>query len=655
MLGLLRGGSFGRAAVGRGLPLPELESPRARGGGGGGSARCRSRARDARSRMEASPTRDFLDSCTSYGDLPGEAQMCHVMDALREQRSMLLHIIARLPPIEGVDPRAAAALSAGWLAGHARGKPCPEGLPPSPEDGPLQRRAVRSGSASSGMAPAVQVKQAAQPSSPPTPSPKPPLSARSARRSARRTTRSPTRAAPTISPMSGRTQVPLTEADESSEHVLLQVEGDSAAGPRGRGRAGAPAGEGGARAGGPTLLDASRLHSSSGDHELEKLERGHTDELSLQSSHASDFSPPPQSRATAESPSRSMSSIERQHRKVVFRDRTSTLKSMKSRLGFVKRIDFSDSMVRVATTVRHTSQSVGPGRMQKGLTVMADWLDAMLVEGEPPRTGRLNQIVNESKPFEMLCLSVIVFNGFFVGYTTNREMAYFDAHPTQDWSQVQPPKTPKEWLYIEIALVVWYCIELAMRLSVHKAYYFFNQDAKWNIMDFLLVAFSILDLIGSATQVGFFRMIRVFKVVKVLRTLRAMRFFQELRLMVDCALGSFMQLLWCLVVIAFILYLFSLVFVQGMADYLTDLVADEATLTTVQVERYTGVVDNFGSVPHAMLLLLQSVTGGLDWEESCTTSYCCPAASGPRSTSSTSCSSWWRSGTSCGQRPWSRS
>jgi hypothetical protein len=310
-----------------------------------------------------------------------------------------------------------------------------------------------------------------------------------------------------------------------------------------------------------------------------------------------------------------MSSIERQHRRVVFRDRTETgLKSMKSRLGFVRRVDFSDSMVRVATTFRHTSAVVGPGRMQSGLTFLADWLEEMLVEGEPERTGRLYEIVH-SKPFEMFCLSVIVFNGLFVGYTTNVEMEYFDAHPSQDWSQLQAPTTPPEWLYIEIALVVWYCIELAMRLSVHKAHYFFNQDAKWNIMDFSLVAFSIADLISKATQIGFFRMIRVFKVVKVLRTLRAMRFFQELRLMVDCALGSFMQLLWCLVVIAFILYLFSLVFVQGMAEYLTDLVAEEGTLTQAQADRYTDVVGHFGSVPQAMLLLLQSVTGGLDWEE----------------------------------------
>lgn len=607
MLGLLRGGSADPAAAGRGCRPHEPASP-------GAVGMVAIASPQSPSGTEPSNTRDFLDSCTSYGDLAGEAQMCHVMDALREQRSMLLHIIARLPPIEGMDARAAAA-DAGWMAEHSRGKPCPEVLPPSPEEwqpASMQRRGLLSCSRSSEM-----VARAARPNSPPPPSLKPPPSARLPGLSGRRAVASPTRGVPAS----------FTEAEESNEqdfsptrvtsraHVVLQVEGESVVGPRGRGRVGVPAGEDGS-ARRPTLLDSARLRSSSDSPQLQKLERGQTDELSLQSSHASDYTPAT-GMTSPLSPSRSISSIERQHaRRVAFREQqTGTMKSMKSRLGFVRRVDFDDSMVRMATTVRHTSHVVGPGRMQSGLTFLADCLDAMLSEGEPERTGRLNHIINKSKPFEVFCLSVIVFNGFFVGYTTNREMAYFDAHPSQDWSQVQAPQPPMEWLFIEVALVVWYCIELAMRLSVHKLHYFCNQDAKWNIMDFTLVAFSILDVIGNATQVGFFRLVRVFKVVKVLRTLRAMRFFQELRLMVDCMLGSFMQLLWCLVVIAFILYLFSLVFVQGMTDFLADLVAEQATLTTSQVDEYQGVVDHFGSVPHAMLLLLQSVTGGLDWFE----------------------------------------
>jgi hypothetical protein len=348
----------------------------------------------------------------------------------------------------------------------------------------------------------------------------------------------------------------------------------------------------------------------------QKFHRGNTEDLSLpkSSSHLSDHSLP-QGKMVKDS--RSMSSLERQLKRVAFRNnRTGTLKSMKSRLGFVRRVEFSDSVVRVATTIRRTSASAGPGRLKEALEGLANAIDRLITESEPERHGPVNTLI-KSRPFEIFCLSVIVSNGLFVGYTTNHQMAFYDAHPSQDWSQVAPPSAPQEWLYIEICFVVWYCIELMLRLFVHRAHFFVNQDAKWNNLDVVLVVFSILDVIGSASKsnVSFFRMLRVFKVVKVLRTLRAMRFFQELRLMVDCAMGSFMQLLWCLVVIAFILYLFSLVFVQGMTDYLGDLVLDKAVLEESEADVYTDVVASFGSVQQTMLLLLQSVTGGLDWQE----------------------------------------
>merc|ERR1711959_690302 len=105
---------------------------------------------------------------------------------------------------------------------------------------------------------------------------------------------------------------------------------------------------------------------------------------------------------------------------------------------------------------------------------------------------------------------------------------------------------------------------------------------RWNIFDLFLVAFSILDLSknyilgngGAQSQSGrtmlFFRLFRLFKVAKVLRLVRALRFFHELRLMVDCVLNSFSSLFWCLTLIGFMLYMFSLIFVQGMTQHLKD-------------------------------------------------------------------------------------
>ncbi|CAJ1459198.1 unnamed protein product, partial [Effrenium voratum] len=123
----------------------------------------------------------------------------------------------------------------------------------------------------------------------------------------------------------------------------------------------------------------------------------------------------------------------------------------------------------------------------------------------------------------------------------------------------------------------------------------------WNIFDFCLVVFSVIEVAMSrivliqqesdqknARNSGFLRLLRLTKLAKVLRVFRTLKFFTELRLawrhasltahglarvlhsrlMLDCVLGSFLQIFWCLAMIMFVLYVFSLLIVQGIADFL---------------------------------------------------------------------------------------
>jgi len=93
----------------------------------------------------------------------------------------------------------------------------------------------------------------------------------------------------------------------------------------------------------------------------------------------------------------------------------------------------------------------------------------------------------------------------------------------------------------------------------------------------------------------------------VLRIFRTLRFFAELRLMLDCVLGSFVSLFWCLLMLFFVLYVFALLIVQGITHELQ------------VVERLPSQMDRlntlFGSVSASMLTLLQATTSGLDWSE----------------------------------------
>merc|ERR1719272_2041697 len=100
-------------------------------------------------------------------------------------------------------------------------------------------------------------------------------------------------------------------------------------------------------------------------------------------------------------------------------------------------------------------------------------------------------------------------------------------------------------------------------------FFFVCEDTKWNVLDLILVIFSVADALvqalataGGGANLTFLRALRIFKVSRALRLLRAVKFFSELRLMLDCIMGSVMTLIWCLALIVFVLYMFSLVFVQ---------------------------------------------------------------------------------------------
>lgn len=91
---------------------------------------------------------------------------------------------------------------------------------------------------------------------------------------------------------------------------------------------------------------------------------------------------------------------------------------------------------------------------------------------------------------------------------------------------------------------------------------------------------------------------------KVLRVLRIVKSFKELRLILACLMGSFLNLLWSIVMICIIVFMFSLVFVQQTASYLADLPPED---------READQVGDFETVQRSMLSLYAAVTGGQDW------------------------------------------
>eukprot|EP00928_Gymnodinium_smaydae_P062050 TRINITY_DN45996_c0_g1_i1.p1 TRINITY_DN45996_c0_g1~~TRINITY_DN45996_c0_g1_i1.p1 ORF type:complete len:665 (-),score=69.03 TRINITY_DN45996_c0_g1_i1:196-2190(-) len=163
--------------------------------------------------------------------------------------------------------------------------------------------------------------------------------------------------------------------------------------------------------------------------------------------------------------------------------------------------------------------------------------------------------------------------------------------------------------FVELAFLAIYTFELGLRLAVHGLHFFCNTDAQWNMLDFSLVIYSYLEMALTnllMDKLMFLRTLRVLRMAKVLRVFRLVNFFSQLRIILQCLTGSFMCLLWSIIMMMLVFYMISMVIVQGVASYLSQ--------SHGEIEDpYIDTMEHFGSVEASFLSLFKSVSGGDDW------------------------------------------
>jgi len=241
------------------------------------------------------------------------------------------------------------------------------------------------------------------------------------------------------------------------------------------------------------------------------------------------------------------------------------------------------------------------------------WVDWWQRSIEPARTGCLHSIIR-NKLFRWTMMGMIFLNGFYMVITTDYDME-LAISGSETWAD--------HYIAVEMFFTIFYTVELLLMLRVHRFYFFIDRlDWRWNLLDFALVLFAIADTLltlvlrkasGELPNLSFVRALRILKIARVFRVMRVVRFSQDLRLMLECVWGSFISLFWCLTLIVFVIYMFSLVFVQGLAGYMVDLKRQPTGLDdTVEAE----ILQRFGTSLRAMRGLFEATTGGHDWNES---------------------------------------
>jgi hypothetical protein len=206
--------------------------------------------------------------------------------------------------------------------------------------------------------------------------------------------------------------------------------------------------------------------------------------------------------------------------------------------------------------------------------------------------------VIESMAFRSVVTSVIVANSIFIYFFTD-ELIRYESGQVNDW-----------WLgyqLFEDFFLVFYCWELVLRVWVYRSYFFCGDQKDWNLFDLGLVVSGVVTRIFEAASAdpAFLRVIRLLKIVKIFRSFRLLRQLDALRILLNCLLGTFWELIWSMIMMMVVFFMFSTVLVQLVSRQLH--LADD--------EGFRRILDSFGSEAKAIMSLYKATTGGDDWSQ----------------------------------------
>eukprot|EP00927_Polykrikos_kofoidii_P082333 TRINITY_DN8166_c0_g1_i10.p1 TRINITY_DN8166_c0_g1~~TRINITY_DN8166_c0_g1_i10.p1 ORF type:complete len:604 (-),score=78.03 TRINITY_DN8166_c0_g1_i10:9-1820(-) len=218
---------------------------------------------------------------------------------------------------------------------------------------------------------------------------------------------------------------------------------------------------------------------------------------------------------------------------------------------------------------------------------------------EPPRRGVLAWLVL-SPAFNFLCSFVIAANGVFILQSSNNDIIVS--------MQDHKPTGLDAWVLIDAIFSAFYVFELSLKLAVHRLHFFTNNNYIRNIIDVMLVATDLPDMIAfpgrasDSRNLAWLRVFRLVKAFKAIRVFRTLRFFSDLRMMAASILGCFVPFVGCIALLSFVLFAFSVFFAQALALCL-ERAPDDAR----------DALQFFGTVERSMLTLFAATTGGEDW------------------------------------------
>jgi len=210
-----------------------------------------------------------------------------------------------------------------------------------------------------------------------------------------------------------------------------------------------------------------------------------------------------------------------------------------------------------------------------------------------------------TEAFGLCSAFLIVSNSIYIGVQTD-----FQIRREIDKVQKRPLSRDFEWIVGDISFCILFSVELVLRVAAQRTAFLFGHEKEWNLFDVTVVFTSMVevatDLAGLQLNIGIsvLRTLRVVRIIRVLRSANVCSVVRNLKTMLYSLIGSASSFCSAIVLLGAVMYIFGLLFMQGVRGHLID---HPDTPLLRDVEKY------YGSLDRTLWTLICCVTGGYDW------------------------------------------
>mmetsp|Transcript_163607 Transcript_163607/g.524581 ORF Transcript_163607/g.524581 Transcript_163607/m.524581 type:complete len:592 (+) Transcript_163607:172-1947(+) len=229
--------------------------------------------------------------------------------------------------------------------------------------------------------------------------------------------------------------------------------------------------------------------------------------------------------------------------------------------------------------------------------------------------------------FNWFCIIMATLNAVFCGFQSDVEVsaAFSDLlRPgTEDYDE-----TREMYTQILIAFWIWLLVELAINVAAHRCEFFTAPLWRWRAFDVVLALITTVEILSSNGGVlSSWKVFRIARLGKIMGAMRFLRFFHGLQKMMISLASCIVTLFWAFLLMFVIMYVFSILMLQGVKTYVEELVpnAREQLNTEGPYRRLNAfhfvegpshvseLEQLYGSMGKTCLTLFKAISSGGDW------------------------------------------